>query len=83
MSSMSDIFRVIQHTVPSHRQNDALVLSFKQYIPLDNPNPRSDDVTIIGAPGNGHVKVSAYLFFRDVPSSYAHTKAEGCPAGAL
>ncbi|PLB41372.1 Alpha/beta hydrolase family-domain-containing protein [Aspergillus candidus] len=56
MSSMSDIFRVIQHTVPSHRQNDALVLSFKQYIPLDNPNPRSDDVTIIGAPGNGHVK---------------------------
>ncbi|PLN78252.1 Alpha/beta hydrolase fold-1 [Aspergillus taichungensis] len=56
MSSMSDIFRVIEHTVPSHRQNDALVLSVKQYIPLDNPNPRSDDVTIIGAPGNGHVK---------------------------
>ncbi|PKY03318.1 hypothetical protein P168DRAFT_298120 [Aspergillus campestris IBT 28561] len=56
MSSVSDIFRVIEHAVPSHRQNEALVLSVKQYIPLDNPNPRSDDVIIIGAPGNGHVK---------------------------
>lgn len=82
MSSMSDIFRVIEHTVPSHRQNDALVLSVKQYIPLDNPNPRSDDVTIIGAPGNGHVKVRVYLFFHYTPPR-THKKTEVCPAGAL
>jgi len=60
-------FRVVQHQVPgqhireyrqatAHSQEDVLHLLVKQYIPLDNPEPRSGDITIIGAHANGFPK---------------------------
>ncbi|EED13676.1 conserved hypothetical protein [Talaromyces stipitatus ATCC 10500] len=36
--------------------DDALKLAVKRYIPKSNPNPRSGDVTIIGAHGSGFPK---------------------------
>jgi hypothetical protein len=38
-------------------QEDVLQLAVKQYIPFDNLEPRSGDVTIIGAHANGFPKV--------------------------
>ena len=63
----SSKFSIKSHTVPcSHireypraaalSQEDQLFLAVKQYIPLSNPNPRSGDVTIIGAHANAFPK---------------------------
>lgn len=61
-------FHVREHTLPcqhlreySHATSTAdeeiLYLSIKEYIPNDNPEPKSGDVTIIGAHANGFTKV--------------------------
>lgn len=60
-------FRIVEHVIPcayirefpnalAHSQEDTLHLAVKQYIPVDNPNPRPGDVTIIGAHANGFPK---------------------------
>ena len=70
-SSASSPWRVVQHTVncshtrdyigaTAHGDADRPKLSVKQYIPLDNPEPKPGDVTIIGAHANGFPKV--FLF---------------------
>lgn len=38
-------------------QEETLWLSVKQYVPIDNPNPKPGDITIIGAHANGFPKV--------------------------
>ncbi|KAL2004065.1 hypothetical protein VTN02DRAFT_570 [Thermoascus thermophilus] len=65
--SSSGPFRVVEHTVPCQHireyphatadsQEATLHLAVKQYIPLDNPDPKPGDVTIIGAHANGFPK---------------------------
>ncbi|KAL4750065.1 hypothetical protein BDW72DRAFT_204182 [Aspergillus terricola var. indicus] len=60
-------FRVIEHTVRAHHirerlgavkpgHENELRLAVKQYVPLDNPNPKYGDVTLIGAQANGFPK---------------------------
>ncbi|RDW92834.1 alpha/beta hydrolase [Aspergillus mulundensis] len=60
-------FRVIEHTVRAHHirerlgavkpgHENELRLAVKQYIPLDNPDPKDGDVTIIGTHANGFPK---------------------------
>ncbi|CBF73728.1 hypothetical protein AN8025.2 [Aspergillus nidulans FGSC A4] len=60
-------FRVIEHTVRAHHirerlgavkpgHENELRLAVKQYIPLDNPDPKDGDVTLIGAQANGFPK---------------------------
>ncbi|KAF2099241.1 hypothetical protein NA57DRAFT_74745 [Rhizodiscina lignyota] len=60
-------FRIVEHQIPcsyvrefpgalAGDQEDVLHLAVKQYIPLDNPNPKPGDVTIIGAHANGFPK---------------------------
>ncbi|KAL4904421.1 hypothetical protein BDW74DRAFT_168445 [Aspergillus multicolor] len=60
-------FRVIEHTVRAHHirerlgavkpgHENELRLAVKQYIPLDNPDPKYGDVTIIGTHANGFLK---------------------------
>ena len=62
------LFHVQEHVVPCQHireypratatdQEDVLQLVAKQYTPLTNLEPRSGDVTIIGAHGNGFPKV--------------------------
>lgn len=62
-------FRIVEHVVPGQyireypqatavTQEDTLYLAVKQYIPLDNPNPKPGDVTIIATHANGFPKVS-------------------------
>jgi hypothetical protein len=64
---MSSKFRVVEHLIPcqhireyahatANEQEDVLHLAVKQYIPLDNPDPKPGDVTIIGGHANGFVK---------------------------
>jgi len=64
---MSSFFRIVEHLVPcqhireyaqatANEQEDVLHLAVKQYIPLENPNPKPGDVTIIGGHANGFVK---------------------------
>ena len=64
----SSVFQIKEHILPSQHireyaratafsQEDVLKLAIKQYTPLDNPNPQSGDVTIIGAHANGYPKV--------------------------
>ena len=64
---MSFKFRIVEHLVPcqhireyaqatANEQEDVLHLAVKQYIPLDNPNPKPGDITIIGGHANGFVK---------------------------
>lgn len=64
----SSPFRIVEHVVPSQHireypaatansQEETLHLAVKQYIPLDNPNPRAGDVTILAAHANGFPKV--------------------------
>lgn len=66
-SSPSSFFRVVEHIIPgqyireypqalSGEQEDTLRLAVKQYIPLNNPNPRRGDVTIIAAQANAFPK---------------------------
>ncbi|PGH02199.1 hypothetical protein GX51_04773 [Blastomyces parvus] len=60
-------FKVIEHTAPCQHireypraiateQEETLWLSVKQYVPIDNPNPKPGDITIIGAHANGFPK---------------------------
>lgn len=37
-------------------QESILQLAVKQYIPLENPNPRPGDITIVAAHANGFIK---------------------------
>ncbi|RCI13341.1 hypothetical protein L249_1207 [Ophiocordyceps polyrhachis-furcata BCC 54312] len=64
----SSLFRQLQHTVNAAHTREYLggtvggdddrpLLSVKQYVPLDNPDPQPGDVTIIGAHANGFSKV--------------------------
>ena len=66
---MSSIFDVKEHVLEcqhireyaratANSQEDVLKLAVKQYIPLDNPEPKQGDITIIGAHANGFPKVS-------------------------
>ena len=65
---MSSIFEIKEHTLEcqhireyaratANSQEEVLQLAIKQYIPLDNPQPKEGDVTIIGAHANGFPKV--------------------------
>lgn len=83
----SSPFRVVEHVTPcqhireypratADKQETTLLLSVKQYIPIDNPNPEPGDVTILGAHANGFPKVltfpdplekNAFLIFVFVP----------------
>ncbi|KGM92332.1 uncharacterized protein PADG_11527 [Paracoccidioides brasiliensis Pb18] len=60
-------FNVIEHVAPCQYireypgaidtdQEETLYLSVKQYVPIDNPNPKPGDITIIGAHANGFPK---------------------------
>ncbi|KAI0899168.1 putative toxin biosynthesis protein [Annulohypoxylon nitens] len=67
-STMSSFpFHIKEHVLPSQHvreypratlnsQEDVLYISIKQYIPIDNPNPKPGDITIIGAHANGFPK---------------------------
>lgn len=76
---MSSIFEIKEHTLEcqhireypratANSQEEVLHLAIKQYIPLDNPNPKEGDVTIIGAHANGFPKVFS------IPTSYQMTR---------
>ncbi|KAJ5899108.1 hypothetical protein N7495_003852 [Penicillium taxi] len=63
----SSPFRILEHVVPCQHlreypgataedQEQPLHLAVKQYIPLDNPNPKPGDVTILAAHANGFPK---------------------------
>ncbi len=67
--AMSSVFEIREHTIEcqhirqyaratAHSQEDVLHLAVKQYIPLDNQNPKEGDITIIGACANGFPKAS-------------------------
>lgn len=66
---MSAVFKITEHTLDcqhireyaratSNTQEDVLKLAIKQYTPLDNPQPRDGDVTIVGTHANGFPKAS-------------------------
>lgn len=68
---MASPFRIVDHRVPcqhirqypaatANEQEEPLHLAVKQYIPLDNPNPKPGDVTILAAHANGFPKVRPY-----------------------
>ena len=42
-------------------QEEELHLSVKQYIPLDNLDPKPGDITIVGGHANGFPKVCVWL----------------------
>lgn len=65
----SSNFRITTHVVPGqhireypralvHDQEEVLHVVVKQYVPLDNLEPKRGDVTILGAHANGFPKVS-------------------------
>jgi hypothetical protein len=64
---MSLAFKVVEHTIPSSHIreyarataniDERLQLSVKQYIPLDNLEPKWGDVTLIATHGSGMPKV--------------------------
>jgi len=69
---MSSVFKIKEHILEAQHireyakatsvsQEDVLHLSIKQYIPLDNPNPKEGDLTIIGAHANGFPKVTSLI----------------------
>lgn len=73
---MSSIFEIKEHTIECQHirqfpratlvsQEDVLHLAIKQYIPLDNQDPKDGDITIIGACANGFPKVYSfeYLYY--------------------
>ncbi|OJJ49363.1 hypothetical protein ASPZODRAFT_1465315 [Penicilliopsis zonata CBS 506.65] len=78
-------FRVVEHTIPCQHireypgatanvQEDVLHLAVKQYIPLDNLDPQSGDVTIIGAHANGFPKELYEPLWEDI---YARSRSNG------
>lgn len=61
-------FRVVEYAIPCQHtreypratevgKENSLRLAVKQYIPLDNPDPKPGDVTIVAAHANGFPKV--------------------------
>src|SRR5450755_3759039 len=63
----SNLFKIVEHIVPCQHirdypqataceQEDVLHMAVKPYVPLDNPNPRSGDVTLIGTQACGFPK---------------------------
>ena len=73
----ASLFRIDEHIVPcqhirqyphatAYDQEDVLHLAVKQYTPLDNPNPKPGDVTILGAHANGFPKVTSCLLIQNV-----------------
>ncbi|KAL2833134.1 putative toxin biosynthesis protein [Aspergillus pseudoustus] len=85
---MSFPFRVVEHTLSGQhireyplsingRQETALKLAIKQYIPVDQPTPIPDNaVTIIGIPGNGSPKEILEPLWEDL---YAQLKKQSVP----
>ncbi|KKK20610.1 hypothetical protein ARAM_000157 [Aspergillus rambellii] len=78
-------FRIVEHVVPcqhireypgatADEQEDVLNLVVKQYIPLDNPNPRPGDVTILAAHANGFPKELYEPLWEEI---LARSKANG------
>ncbi|KAI1074187.1 putative toxin biosynthesis protein [Whalleya microplaca] len=76
-------FHVKEHTIPSQHvrewpratansQEEILHLSVKQYTPIDNPDPRLGDVTIIGAHANGFPKELYEALWADLHASSKH-----------
>lgn len=70
-------FERVSHVVPcqhirgyyrstANSQEDVLHISVRQYIPLDNPEPRDDDVTIIACHAAGFFKEMYEPFFDDL-----------------
>ena len=70
-------FRIVEHQAPAQHireyaqatansQDDVLYICAKQYIPLDNSNPRPGDVTIIAAHANGFPKELFEPLFEDL-----------------
>jgi len=68
LTMSSQYFKITEHTVDTQHirqyphatingQEEVLKLAVKQYTPLDNPNPRPGDVTILAAHANGFPKV--------------------------
>lgn len=64
----SSVFQIREHTLEcqhireyaratAESQEAVLHLAIKQYTPLDNPDPKEGDITIIGAHANGFPKV--------------------------
>ncbi|KAK2790548.1 hypothetical protein FQN52_005567 [Onygenales sp. PD_12] len=53
---------------------ETLWLSVKQYIPIDNPNPKPGDITIIGAHANGFPKELYEPLWEEI---YARAKSHG------
>ena len=64
----SSVFEIKEHTLDCQHireyarataksQEEVLQLAIKQYTPLDNPNPQTGDLTIIGAHACGFPKV--------------------------
>ncbi|KAJ6045089.1 uncharacterized protein N7446_003291 [Penicillium canescens] len=81
----TDVFRVIEHVVPcqhiseypgakANGQANDLKLAVKQYIPIDNPDPQTGDVTILAAHANGLTKELYEPFWEDL---YASSKSQG------
>lgn len=73
----SSTFKIIEHVLEGQhireyaqatafKQEDALKIAIKQFIPLDNPNPQPGDVTIIGAHANGYPKVCGSICSSEV-----------------
>lgn len=69
----SNPFKIVEHVTPCQHireypraigdeQETTLLLSVKQYIPIDNPNPKPGDVTILGAHANGFPKVQPFPY---------------------
>lgn len=65
---VSELFQVKEHIVPSQHvreypratytsQDEALFIVVKQYIPRDNLNPSTGDISIVSAHANGIPKV--------------------------
>ncbi|KAI1866002.1 uncharacterized protein JN550_007980 [Neoarthrinium moseri] len=81
----SEYFRIVEHTVRCQHTReyiaatangdlDTPLLAVKQYIPKDNANPQTGDVTIIGTHANGFPKEVYEPLWEDI---YVRTKKEG------
>lgn len=74
---MASPFRIVEHKVPCQyireypralagEQEDTLYLAVKQYIPLENPTPQRNDVTIISSHANSFPKELYEPLFEDL-----------------
>ncbi|PGH12088.1 hypothetical protein AJ79_04487 [Helicocarpus griseus UAMH5409] len=82
---ISGPFHVVEHVSPCQHireypraiateQEETLWLSVKQYVPIDNPNPKPGDITIIGAHANGFPKELYEPLWEEL---YARAKSHG------